>query len=100
MPLQITRSNNMFSQCFCFMCAAVFLLFNNAKSQYLESESILIKGGWYIDLTQMKKEKNRGILIQDGLIVSLNYEDQKYGCIVSGVYDQQTPRVRSGTCVY
>ena len=77
MPLQITRSNNMFSQCFCFMCAAVFLLFNNAKSQNIESESILIKGGWYIDLTQMKKEKNRGILIQDGLIVSLNYEDQK-----------------------
>jgi len=77
MSFQIIRSNNIFFECFCFVCAIVFLLFNNAKSQNIDSESVLIKGGWYIDLTQMKKEKNRGILIQDGLIVSLNYEDQK-----------------------
>ena len=66
MSFQIIRSNNIFFECFCFVCATMFLLFNNAKSQNINSESILIKGGWYIDLTQMKKEKNRGILIQDG----------------------------------
>ena len=60
MSFQIIRSNNIFFECFCFVCATMFLLSNNAKSQNIDSESILIKGGWYIDLTQMKKrEKSR-----------------------------------------